>query len=228
MHSKPKCFRSLIGFTSTAFVSVPDNRCLANWSLPKMAVRMKRIRCHLVNRSPSKSMYLSLPLPNRNFASDEWHCCWFPATMKSYSPCYHLCYCWHFSAISSSVRCWISAPIYKFSSLCHLWSPISFPCKTELDLEIGCSCGTSTERNWISFVLTLRLVDIQFKTNERIKLEFQTPPSYQCRTRSTACITRLMSSFARLRVSARTDLDIFMPYLGNTNQMYCAPRCFAV
>lgn len=33
--------------------------------------------------------------------------------------------------------------------------------------------------------------------------------SYQCRTLSTACITRLISSLARLRVSARTDLDIF-------------------
>lgn len=34
--------------------------------------------------------------------------------------------------------------------------------------------------------------------------------SYQCRTLSTASITRFMSSLARLRVSARTDLDIFV------------------
>ncbi len=32
---------------------------------------------------------------------------------------------------------------------------------------------------------------------------------YQCLTLSTASITRFMSSLARLRVSARTDLDIF-------------------
>lgn len=34
--------------------------------------------------------------------------------------------------------------------------------------------------------------------------------SYQCRTLSTACITRLMSSLALLRVSARTERDMFL------------------
>lgn len=35
---------------------------------------------------------------------------------------------------------------------------------------------------------------------------------YQWRTRSTACITRLISSLARLLVSARTDLDILIQF----------------
>jgi len=34
--------------------------------------------------------------------------------------------------------------------------------------------------------------------------------TYQWRTLSTTCITRLMSSLARLRVSARTDRDIIL------------------
>lgn len=70
------------------------------------------------------------------------------------------------------------------------------------------------------------LTTFNSKQMNELNWNFKHHHPYQCRTRSTACITRLMSSFARLRVSARTDLDIFMPYLGNTNQMYCAPSGF--
>lgn len=49
------------------------------------------------------------------------------------------------------------------------------------------------------------------KSNMATWINFKQPylPTYQCLTLSTACITRLMSSLALLRVSARTDRDIF-------------------
>lgn len=113
-----------------------------------------------------------------------------------YSPCYHSWWRVLSCCSSTSSGRWVQSRAASSWGHCSRWAPTWIS-------SLWSPRWSPTSSPW-----KINRTNV-YTTKNGDLLPFSWTSTYQCFTLSTACITRLISSLALLRVSARTERDMF-------------------